>query len=53
MDHQNKLNYTNELDRIRDICLKVISRFPIGTKQRLAHRAFELKKLRAQIIDMN
>jgi hypothetical protein len=27
MDHQNKLNYTNELDRIRVICLRVIQDF--------------------------
>ena len=53
MDHQNKLNYTNELDRIRGQMAESDSRFPIGTKQRLAHRAFELKKLGAQIIDMN
>jgi len=53
VDHQNKINYTNELDRIRGYMSQSDSRFPIGTKERLAKRAEELKQLGAKIIDIN
>ena len=50
VDHQNKINYTNELDRIRGYMSENDSRFPIGTRGRLAKRAEELKQLGAKII---
>jgi len=53
MDHQNKLNYTNELDRIRGYLSQHDSRFPIGTEERLKKREKHLKELGAKIIDIN
>ena len=53
MAHQNKLNYNSELDRIRGYLSENSSRFPMGTKQRLDLRAAELKRLGAQVIDIN
>ena len=53
MTHQDKLNYSGELDRIRGYLSENSSRFPVGTRARLTSRATELKKLGAQVIDMN
>ena len=53
MEHQNKLNYSNELDRVRGYLSQNDSRFPIGTTERLKKRKDQLEKLGAQIIDIN
>ena len=53
MEHQNKLNYTSELDRIRGALSQHAPRFPIGTKERLEKRANRLKELGAKVIDIN
>ena len=43
--YQNKLNYTNELHRLRGILSQNDTRFPIGTKERLQERVHNLKNL--------
>ena len=53
MAHQNKLNYNSELDRIRGYLSQNDSRFPINNNTRLHLRAAELKRLGAQVIDIN
>ena len=53
VEHQNKLNYTNELDRIRGELSRHENRFPIGTKERLEARAKHLREMGAKDIAMN
>ena len=50
-EHQNTLNYTNELHRVRGILSQNDTRLPIGTRERLNQRVDELKKLGAKIAD--
>ena len=50
-EHQNKLNYTNELHRVRGILSQNDTRLPIGTRERLSQRVDELKKIGAKIAD--
>jgi hypothetical protein len=45
IEHQNKINYINEIDRIRGYLSSYDTRFPIGTIDRLKKREDELKKL--------
>ena len=45
IEHQNKTNYINEIDRIRGYLSSYDTRFPIGTIDRLKKREEELKKL--------
>ena len=47
LDYKDKVNYQNELDRIRGYLSKHDTRFPIGTIERLKNREEELKKLGA------
>ena len=49
LDHSNKVNYQNEMDRIRGYLSTHDTRFPIGTIERLKNREEELKKLGAHI----
>ena len=53
MEHQNKINYTNELDRIRGELSKSDTRLPSQTRAVLKRREEELKRFGAQIIDKN
>ena len=48
-EHQHKLNYSNELHRIRGILSQNDTRFPIGTRERFNERIKELKRLGASI----
>ena len=50
-EHQNTLNFTNELHRVRGILSQNDTRLPIGTRDRLNQRVDELKKLGANIAD--
>lgn len=50
-EHQNKINYVNELHRIQGILSQNDTRLPIGTRERLRERAAHLKKLGAQIVN--
>ena len=45
IEHQNKINYINEIDRIRGYLSSYDTRFPIGTIDRLKKREDESKKL--------
>ena len=49
LDYKDKVNYQNELDRIRGYLSRNDTRFPIGTIERLKNREEELKKLGAHI----
>ena len=49
LQYRDKINYQNELDRIRGYLSSYDNRFPIGTVKRLRDREYELKKLGAQI----
>jgi hypothetical protein len=49
LQYRDKVNYQNELDRIRGYLSSYDTRFPIGTVKRLRDREDELKKLGAQI----
>jgi predicted RNase H-like nuclease len=49
LQYRDKVNYQNELDRIRGYLSSYDNRFPIGTVKRLRDREYELKKLGAQI----
>ena len=51
LEHRDKVNYTNELQRIRGELSRNDTRLPIGTTDRLKAREDELKKLGAQIVD--
>ncbi len=48
LQYRDKVNYQNELDRIRGYLSSYDNRFPIGTVTRLRDREYELKKLGAQ-----
>ena len=49
LQHRDKINYQNGLDRIRGYLSSYDTRFPLGTVKRLRDREYELKKLGAQI----
>ena len=49
LKYRDKVNYQNELDRIRGYLSSYDTRFPIGTVKRLRDREYELKKLGANI----
>ena len=49
LDYSNKVNYQNEMDRIKGYLSRHDTRFPIGTIERLKNREEELKKLGAHI----
>ena len=49
LQYRDKVNYQNELDRIRGYLSSYDTRFPLGTVKRLRDREYELKKLGAQI----
>ena len=49
LDYKDKVNYQNELDRIRGYISSRDTRFPIGSIERLKNREEELKKLGAHI----
>ena len=49
MEHQNKVNYTTELSRIRGELSK--TNLPYQTKQELLDRKKRLEKLGAEIVD--
>jgi hypothetical protein len=49
LQYRDKVNYQNELDRIRGYLSSYDTRFPIGTVKRLRDRGYELKKIGAQI----
>ena len=51
LEYKDKINYTNELNRIRGYLSRHDTRFPIGTIERLKNREEELKKLGAHITD--
>ena len=51
LENQNKMNYTNEVNRIRGILSQNDTRFPIGTREKLKERIEKLKELGAQISD--
>ena len=50
-DNQNKINYTNEIQRIRGEISKDDTRLPIGTRDRLDERIKKLKELGGQVVD--
>ena len=47
--YKDKINYQNEMDRIRGYLSRNENSFPIGTVERLKKRQEELKKLGAHI----
>jgi hypothetical protein len=49
LDSKDKVNYSNELERIRGYISSRDTRFPIGSIERLKNREEELKKLGAHI----
>jgi len=51
IENQNKMNYTNELNRIRGILSQNDTRLPIGTVKKLKERVEKLKELGGQISD--
>lgn len=51
LEHRNKINYTNELDRIRGELSRNDTRLPIGTREMLESRKETLIKLGGQIVD--
>lgn len=51
LEHQDKINYTNELNRVRNELLAYVTRFPILTNENLYNRALKLKELGAKIAD--
>ena len=50
-EHQDKINYTNEIQRLRGEISKNDTRLPIGTKARLEERMKQLVKLGGSIVD--
>ena len=50
-EHQHKLNYINEIHRIRGILSQNDTRLPIGTRERLNKRIEEIKKLKYGAFD--
>ena len=51
LEYRDKINYQNELDRIRGYLSSYDTRFPIGTVKRLRDREAALKKLGAEIVN--
>ena len=51
LEHRDKINYTNEIQRIRGILSQNDTRLPAGTIQHLKDRVEKLKKLGGQISD--
>ena len=51
LEHRDKINYTNEVLRIRGILSQNDTRLPAGTIKHLKDRVEYLKKLGAQITD--
>ena len=49
--NQNKINYTNEIQRLRGEISKNDTRLPIGTRKTLEDRIAKLKELGGQIVD--
>jgi len=49
LEYRDKVNYQNELDRIRGELSRNDTRFPIGTIKRLKDREEQLKELGAHI----
>jgi len=49
LEYRDKVNYSNELERIRGYISSRDTRFPIGTVERLKNREEELKKIGAHI----
>ena len=45
LENPNKMNYTNEVNRLRGILSQNDTRFPIGTREKLIQRINDLKKL--------
>ena len=50
-EHQDKVNYTNELQRLRGELSRNDTRLPIGTRERLEARVKHLKELVGEIVD--
>ena len=50
-EHQNKINYTNEIQRLRGELSKNDTRLPPGTIKTLRDRVEKLKALGGQIVD--
>ena len=50
-EHQDKVNYTNEIQRLRGELSKNDTRLPIGTRETLEDRIAKLKELGGQIVD--
>ena len=49
LEYRDKVNYQNEMDRIRGYLTRSATRLPDGTVERLHRRQEELKKLGTQI----
>ena len=45
LEYRDKVNYQNELDRIRGYLIRNDTRFPIGDLNRIKERQKELKEL--------
>lgn len=50
-EHQDKVNYTNEIQRLRGELSKNDTRLPIGTRNTLKDRIAKLKELGGHIVD--
>ena len=50
-EHQDKVYYTNEIQRIRGELSKYDTRLPIGTRKTLKDRVEKYKELGGQIVD--
>lgn len=50
-EHQDKINYTNEIQRIRGELSRNDTRLPIGTRDTLEKRIAKLKELGGEIVD--
>ena len=50
-EHQDKVNYTNELQKIRGELSRHDTRLPAATRQMLKSRMHRLKELGAQVVD--
>ena len=50
-EYQDKVNYTNEIQRLRGELSKNDTRLPIATREKLKDRIEQLKALGGQIVD--
>lgn len=50
-EHQDKINYTNEIQRLRGELSRNDTRLPIGTRKTLKDRIEKLKELGGHIVD--